>query len=183
LTDAALVLRARGGDQAAFERLAERHADLIHAITNKYFPPPGFGWEDLLQEASFGLHKAVRDYRADRESGFRNFAEIVIRRQVITAIKSATRKKHHPLNEAASFSSPVLGATDDEDAELGSLLPDRSAPDPLDEMERRERIGEVVALVGRLTPLERSALNGVAARHEPRRRPDHRPAGVVRRAR
>ena len=65
--------------------------------------------DDLIQEGLVGLYKAVRDYRTDRESSFRNFAELCITRQIITAVKTATRNKHTPLNQYVSFSSTPVG--------------------------------------------------------------------------
>ena len=68
--------------------------------------------EDLIQEGMVGLYKAIRDYRTDRESSFRNFAELCITRQIITAVKTASRNKHAPLNQYVSFAqTPAAGAT------------------------------------------------------------------------
>ena len=67
--------------------------------------------DDLIQEGLVGLYKAVRDYRTDRESSFRNFAELCITRQIITAVKTATRNKHSPLNQYVSFSSTPAGTS------------------------------------------------------------------------
>jgi RNA polymerase sporulation-specific sigma factor len=161
-TVAALVLRARGGDQAAYTKLVHRFEGFAHHLATEFFVR-GADWDDGYSEAMHGLVKAVQDWRPDGGSGFNGFACLCMRRQILTAVTLAQRQKHRPLNEAARFSARVIGAADDEDAELGTLLPDRQAPDPQDEMERRERIGEVVALVRRLTPLERRALDGLAS--------------------
>ena len=71
---------------------------------------PAATGDDLIQEGLVGLYKAIRDFRSDRESSFRNFAELCITRQIITAVKTATRNKHTPLNQYLSFSSSPSGA-------------------------------------------------------------------------
>ena len=82
--------------------------------------------DDLIQEGLVGLYKAVRDFRTDRESSFRNFAELCITRQIITAVKTATRNKHTPLNRYVSFSATPAGATRRRaDAGRGAAGPDR----------------------------------------------------------
>ena len=70
--------------------------------------------DDLIQEGLVGLYKAIRDYRTDRESSFRNFAELCITRQIITAVKTATRNKHMPLNQYVSFATTPAGASEGE---------------------------------------------------------------------
>src|SRR4029079_15733070 len=70
--------------------------------------------DDLIQEGLVGLYKAIRDYRSARESSFRNFAELCITRQIITAVKTATRNKHTPLNGYVSFSSTPAGPSENE---------------------------------------------------------------------
>jgi RNA polymerase sporulation-specific sigma factor len=162
VTDAALVLRARGGDQLAFERLAERHRDLLRGIAGAYFPPPGLGPDDLLQEAMFGFYKAVRDYRSDRDASFRTFAEICIRRQVMTALTFATRHKHEPLSAAQSFDQVVAdgggGALT-----LGDMLPDIHQPQPQEVLEQRDDVATVVRTVRRMSETEREAVVAIAS--------------------
>ena len=85
--------------------------------------------DDLVQEGLVGLYKAIRDYRTDRESSFRNFAELCITRQIITAVKTSTRNKHTPLNGYVSFSSAPAGATENEPT-LDEMLPGSSVHDP-----------------------------------------------------
>jgi RNA polymerase sporulation-specific sigma factor len=161
VTDAALVLRARGGDQSAFERLAERHAHLLSGISHDYFPPPGMDRSDLDQEALFGLHKAVRDYQPQPGSVFRSFAALVVRRQLITALKAATRKKHRHLNDSFSFDHPLIGASDDGDLTLEDVLP--GGEDAPAVLERREELGVVVGTVRRMSPLERRVMGSLAS--------------------
>ena len=105
--------------------------------------------EDLIQEGLIGLYKAIRDYRSDRESSFRNFAELCITRQIITAVKTATRNKHAPLNHYVSFSAPAGSQRDDESPTLDELIPGSPVNDPA----TPRRLLGGAALAGRL-PLD-----------------------------
>lgn len=162
MSDAALVLRVRGGDEAAFEELARRYRGYIRLRGKTYFLQ-GAELEDLIQEGLFGLHKAVRDYRADRGSGFRNFAEMCISRQVVTAVKTATRRKHLPLNEALSLRQtpkPSSGGKEST-ATLEEMLTGPDASDPLEHLCQREELGAFLDGLSRLTELERLAILGI----------------------
>ena len=94
----------------AYDRLVRRYASFVRLKASSYFLVGGDS-EDLVQEGLVGLYKAIRDFRPDRESSFRNFAELCITRQIITAVKTATRNKHTPLNGYVSFSATPAGAT------------------------------------------------------------------------
>ena len=88
-----------------------RYRGFVRLKASSYFLLGGDS-EDLIQEGLVGLYKAIRDYRTDRESSFRNFAELCITRQIITAVKTASRNKHAPLNQYVSFAqSPAAAAT------------------------------------------------------------------------
>jgi RNA polymerase sporulation-specific sigma factor len=160
-SDAALVLRARGGDELAFRRLERRYQSLIRFKAKDYFLQGGES-DDLIQEGLLGLYKAIRDYRTDRESSFRNFAELCITRQIITAVKTATRNKHTPLNQYVSFSRP---AGPDSETELEEILPDPVDRDPAaviahaDDSAREATALE--AALSRCTLLEKEALRTV----------------------
>ena len=93
LEDLQLVLRARNGDSAALDVLIRRYTSFVRLKASSYFLAGGDS-EDLVQEGLIGLYKAVRDFRADKETSFRSFAELCVTRQIITAIKTATRFKH-----------------------------------------------------------------------------------------
>ena len=93
LEDLQLVLKARNGDNAALDALIRRYTSFVRLKASSYFLVGGDG-EDLVQEGLIGLYKAVRDFRADKETSFRSFAELCVTRQIITAIKTATRYKH-----------------------------------------------------------------------------------------
>lgn len=164
MTDAALVLRARGRDELAFRRLLDRHQDLIGIHVSKYFAP-GADRDDLVQEAQHGFFKAVRDYKAGQGSGFRNFASLCVERQVVTAVMTATRRKHEPLNAACSYDAPISPGAE-EDLTLADLLADPRALEPAEQLAQGEQLLALTAAIDQLTPLEHKALIGVALEGE-----------------
>src|SRR6266705_2087489 len=115
--DEFLIALAKQGDRNAYDRLVRRYYGFVRLKASSYFLAGGDS-EDLIQEGLVGLYKAVRDFRTDRESSFRNFAELCITRQIITAVKTATRNKHTPLNQYVSFSSTPAGSTGDSEPTL-----------------------------------------------------------------
>ena len=120
--DLAYVLRARNGDGRALDALIRRYTSFVRLKASSYFLAGGDG-EDLQQEGLIGLYKAIRDYRVDKDTSFRSFAELCITRQIITAIKGATRYKHGPLNGYVSFShTPAGHDADGGDCTLGDTL-------------------------------------------------------------
>jgi RNA polymerase sporulation-specific sigma factor len=129
LEDLQLVLRARNGDNGARDALIRRYMSFVRMKASSYFLAGGDG-EDLVQEGLIGLCKAVRDFRADKETSFRSFAELCVTRQIITAIKTATRFKHHALNSYVSFSQTPAGQDPESDVTLGDALPGPSVNDP-----------------------------------------------------
>ena len=102
--DGYLIALAKQGNAVAYDSIVRRYYGFVRLKASSYFLAGGDA-DDLIQEGLVGLYKAVRDYRTDRESSFRNFAELCITRQIITAVKTATRNKHSPLNQYVSFSS------------------------------------------------------------------------------
>src|SRR2546427_12893285 len=129
LEDLQLVLRARNGDQRALDQLIRRYTGFVRLKSSSYFLAGGDS-EDLIQEGLIGLYKAVRDFRADKETSFRSFAELCVTRQIITAIKTATRFKHAPLNTYVSFSHTPAGQDADSECSLGDALPGPAVDDP-----------------------------------------------------
>ena len=107
--DGYLIALAKQGSPDAYDRIVRRYYGFVRLKASSYFLAGGDA-DDLIQEGLVGLYKAVRDYRSDRESSFRNFAELCITRQIITAVKTATRNKHTPLNGYVSFSSTPAGS-------------------------------------------------------------------------
>jgi RNA polymerase sporulation-specific sigma factor len=129
LEDLQLVLRCRNGDPQALDALIRRYTGFVRLKASSYFLAGGES-EDLVQEGLIGLYKAVRDFRSDKETSFRSFAELCITRQIITAIKTATRFKHAPLNSYVSFSHTPAGQDSDSECTLGDALPGPSVNDP-----------------------------------------------------
>jgi RNA polymerase sporulation-specific sigma factor len=152
------VLKARNGSGVAMDQLIRRYTSFVRLKASSYFLAGGDS-EDLIQEGLVGLYKAVRDFRADKETSFRSFAELCVTRQIITAIKTATRYKHAPLNTYVSFSHTPAGQDGDGDVTLGDALPGPSVNDPSVCVISTE---ELQALVGclstTLSSLESSAL-------------------------
>ena len=129
LEDLQLVLKARNGDTGALDYLIRRYTSFVRLKASSYFLAGGDS-HDLIQEGLVGLFKAVRDFRPDKETSFRSFAELCITRQIITAIKTATRFKHAPLNSYVSFSHTPAGQESEVDCTLGDALPGPSVDDP-----------------------------------------------------
>jgi RNA polymerase sporulation-specific sigma factor len=143
--DRYLVALAKQGSSDAYDRLVRRYYGFVRLRASSYFLAGGDG-EDLVQEGLVGLFKAVRDYRSDRESSFRNFAELCITRQIITAVKMATRHKHHPLNQYVSFSTTPAGLGEG-DATLDEVLPGSAINDPVNQVISSEELRALVACI------------------------------------
>jgi RNA polymerase sporulation-specific sigma factor len=155
--DVRLVIRARNGDDAALDALIRRYTGFVRLKASSYFIAGGES-DDLIQEGLIGLYKAVRDFRSDKETSFRSFAELCITRQIITAIKAATRFKHQPLNAYVSFSQSPAGQ-EDGDCTLGDALPGPGVDDPAICVISTEELQSLVFTLGTgLSPLEADAL-------------------------
>jgi RNA polymerase sporulation-specific sigma factor len=137
-TDDDLVLAARSGDDGALCDLLNKYRAFARVKARSYFLV-GADREDIVQEGMIGLYKAIRDFNPDMQSSFRAFAELCVTRQIITAIKTATRQKHGPLNNYVSFSRPVSG-DDDGERVLGDVIPTTAISDPADLVISAERI-------------------------------------------
>jgi RNA polymerase sporulation-specific sigma factor len=144
--DGYLIALAKQGDATAYDRIVRRYYGFVRLKASSYFLAGGDS-DDLIQEGLVGLYKAVRDYRTDRESSFRNFAELCITRQIITAVKTATRNKHTPLNQYVSFSATPASASDGEPT-LDEIIPGPSVDDPISQVISSE---ELRALIGCLS--------------------------------
>jgi len=157
LADLQLVVRARNGDSAAMDALIRRYTGFVRLKASSYFLAGGES-DDLNQEGLIGLYKAVRDFRADKETSFRSFAELCITRQIITAIKTATRFKHAPLNTYVSFSQTPAGQ-DEGECTLGDALPGPGVDDPAVCVISTQELQSLVFCLGTgLSPLESDAL-------------------------
>jgi len=157
LEDLQLVMRARNGDGKALDELIRRYQGFVRLKASSYFLAGGDA-EDLIQEGLIGLYKAVRDYSPELSS-FRSFAELCVTRQIITAIKTATRFKHAPLNTYVSFSHTPAGQESEADCTLGDALPGPSVDDPSVCVISTEELQSLVFTLGTgLSKLEADAL-------------------------
>jgi RNA polymerase sporulation-specific sigma factor len=152
------VLKARNGDGAALDALIRRYTGFVRLKASSYFLAGGDG-DDLVQEGLIGLYKAVRDFRTDKETSFRSFAELCVTRQIITAIKTATRYKHAPLNTYVSFSHTPAGQDGDGECTLGDALPGSAVHEPPVIVISTEELQSLVFSLGHgLSNLEADAL-------------------------
>ena len=153
-----LVALAKSGKRDAYDRIVRRYYGFVRLKASSYFLIGGDS-DDLIQEGLVGLYKAIRDFRSDRESSFRNFAELCITRQIITAVKTATRNKHTPLNQYVSFSSTPAGAGEDVPT-LDQMLPGPSVHDPVNQVISSEELRSLVGcLSSALSELESRVLS------------------------
>jgi RNA polymerase sporulation-specific sigma factor len=158
LEDLQLVVRARSGDDLARDSLIRRYSGFVRMKASSYFLVGGES-EDLIQEGLIGLCKAIRDYRHDKETSFRSFAELCVTRQIITAIKTATRYKHQALNNYVSFSNTPAGQDPDSDCTLGDALPGSHVDEPSVQVISTEELQSLVFSLGTgLVQLEAEAL-------------------------
>lgn len=138
LEDEELVRLFQSGEGWALDVLLQRYRRFARAKTRTYFLV-GADADDIEQEGLIGLYKAARDFRSDRQSSFRAFAELCVTRQVISAIKAANRQKHQPLNRYVSISG-VRGSDDPAEGAVEEMLGDHRACDPADEVVSQEQI-------------------------------------------
>lgn len=155
LSDESVVLRAQEGDEYALEHLLRRYKMFVRSKTRQYFIA-GADDDDLQQEGTIGLYKAVRDFDSGKGS-FKSFAELCITRQVITAIKAATRQKHTPLNHSVSINKPVYD--EDTDRTMLELIGMDKNLDPAEIFLKHEMSADVQRRMGEnMSPLETQVL-------------------------
>jgi RNA polymerase sporulation-specific sigma factor len=143
---------AQEGDVAALEYLVMKYRNFVRAKAKSYFLV-GADKEDIIQEGMIGLFKAIRDFREDKLSSFKAFAELCITRQIITAIKTATRQKHVPLNSYVSLNKPLY--EEDSDRTLLDILSGTCVADPEEEVIAHEEYADIVGKMNQiLSPLE-----------------------------
>ncbi|MGI9658102.1 MAG: RNA polymerase sporulation sigma factor SigH [Gaiellaceae bacterium] len=155
--DLQLVMRCRNNDSQALDALIRKYHSFVRLKASSYFIAGGDA-DDLIQEGLVGLYKAVRDFRTDKETSFRSFAELCITRQIITAIKTATRYKHAALNSYVSFSQTPAGQ-DEGDVTVGDALAGPSVDDPAVCVISSEELESLVFQLGTgLSSLEANSL-------------------------
>ena len=152
------MLKAANGSSAAMDQLIRRYTSFVRLKASSYFLAGGDS-DDLIQEGLVGLYKAVRDFRPDKETSFRSFAELCVTRQIITAIKTATRLKHAPLNTYVSFSHTPAGQESESECSLGDALPASHVHEPAVKVVSTEELQSLVGCLSTsLSPLEADAL-------------------------
>jgi len=157
--DGFLIALAKQGNPDAYDRLVRRYYGFVRLKASSYFLAGGDS-DDLIQEGLVGLYKAIRDYRTDRESSFRNFAELCITRQIITAVKTATRNKHTPLNQYLSFSSSPSNSAGEGEPTLDEMIPGPTVHDPVNQVISTEELQALVACLSTvLSELESRVLS------------------------
>lgn len=156
LSDEELLAMHRAGNPRAEDTLYARYKQIVRSKARTYFLI-GADREDIIQEGMIGLYKAVLDYQPDRQASFRSFAELCITRQIISAIKSATRKKHMPLNTYISFNRSVFDG--DNERPLIDVLTSTRMTDPEEVLIGRENYAAVAdSIEHSLSKLEQNAL-------------------------
>lgn len=139
MADNELVVLANDSDDIAMEVLIARYKNFVRAKTRSYFLI-GADRDDIIQEGMLGLFKAIRDFDATKNNAFRTFAELCVTRQIITAVKTATRLKHTPLNNYVSFNKPVY--EDETEKTLLEILNNRLELDPEEIIINKEKLAE-----------------------------------------
>ncbi|HHT71033.1 MAG TPA: RNA polymerase sporulation sigma factor SigH [Firmicutes bacterium] len=147
IQDEELVSQARDGSEVALEALINKYKNFVRAKARSYFLV-GADREDIIQEGMIGLYKAVRDYRDDKLSSFRAFAELCVTRQIITAIKTATRQKHIPLNSYISLNKPIYD--EDSDRTLMDVISGAHISDPEELVINREEFNDIENKMGEI---------------------------------
>ena len=154
--DEEVVIEAQKRNTRAQEFLINKYKNFVKAKAKSYFLI-GADKEDIYQEGMIGLYKAIRDFKADRLSSFRAFAEICVTRQIITAIKTATRQKHIPLNTYISLNKPIYD--DESDRTLLDVLSGAKITDPEELVISREEVINIQNEIGEvLSELEMEVL-------------------------
>jgi RNA polymerase sporulation-specific sigma factor len=157
ISDEALVERAHAGSDGAIDILLARYRHYARAKARTYFLA-GADKEDIVQEGMIGLYKAIRDFAPEHDTAFRAFAELCITRQIITAIKTATRQKHQPLNSYVSLHKP--GGFAGEDRPLADSIQTLEISDPAELVVSAEEIALIRQTMGRtLSDLETEVLH------------------------
>jgi RNA polymerase sporulation-specific sigma factor len=157
MTDEEVILRIRNGNKKWMEYLIEKYKPLVRAKSRSYFLV-GADREDIVQEGMIGLFKAIRDYRDEKSMPFRLFAEMCITRQIITAVKTATRQKHIPLNSYVSLNKRIFD--EESDKMLIEVLHGVSVTDPEELFISKEEYGVIEGrMLEVLSPFEKRVLS------------------------
>lgn len=140
MTDEEVVQEAANGDHEALDYIIRKYKNFVKSKSRSYFLI-GADREDIVQEGMIGLYKAVRDFNPNKLASFRAFAELCITRQIITAIKTATRQKHIPLNSYISLNKPIYD--EDSDRTLLDVISSVKISDPEELIISREEFADI----------------------------------------
>lgn len=143
--DEEVVIEAKKGNKRAQEYLINKYENFVKSKAKSYFLI-GADKEDIYQEGMIGLYKAIRDFKADKLSSFKAFAELCVTRQIITAIKTATRQKHIPLNTYVSLNKPIYD--EESDRTLLDVLSEAKVADPEELIISREELNHIQSEIG-----------------------------------
>lgn len=141
LSDEKIVELSKSGDEYATDFLIEKYKNFVKSRARTYFLI-GADKEDLIQEGMIGLYKAIRDYNPEKLATFKSFAEICVTRQIITAIKTATRQKHMPLNSYISLNKPVY--EDESERMMIDMIAEKDNFNPEEIMITKEHFGDML---------------------------------------
>ncbi len=156
MTDEQVVKIAQAGNGEALEYLLNKHKNFVRTKARSYFLI-GADHEDIVQEGMIGLYKAIRDYKEEKLSSFRAFAELCVTRQIITAIKTATRQKHIPLNSYVSLNKPIYD--EESDRTLLDVITEDAPTNPEEMLINREDLSVIEGRIGQmLSDLEKQVL-------------------------
>ncbi|MDQ0861097.1 RNA polymerase sporulation sigma factor SigH [Bacillus sp. V2I10] len=155
LTDEILLELVQKGDSESTDFLISKYRNFVRAKASRYFLIGGER-EDIVQEGMIGLYKAIRDFKVDKQASFKAFAELCITRQIITAIKTATRQKHTPLNSYVSLYKPLF---EDDNHTLLDVIPGTKTMDPATLIINQEKALDIeMKMAEMLSDLERKVL-------------------------
>ena len=154
--DEEVVIQAKKGDVRAQEYMINKYENFVKSKAKSYFLI-GADKEDIYQEGMIGLYKAIRDFKTDKLSSFKAFAELCVTRQIITAIKTATRQKHIPLNTYVSLNKPIYD--EESDRTLLDVLSEAKVADPEELIISKEELKHIHSEIGEvLSSLEMEVL-------------------------
>nr|WP_202395728.1 RNA polymerase sporulation sigma factor SigH [Virgibacillus halodenitrificans] len=157
LDDNEVIALVQQGNSRALDFLINKYKNFVRAKARTYFLI-GADREDIIQEGMIGLYKAIRDYDGEKLSSFKGFAELCVTRQIITAIKTATRQKHLPLNSYVSLDKPIYD--EESDRTLLDVIAGSKAIDPQELLVNREKFGDLETKLSELlSELEKQVLH------------------------
>ncbi|GGE84031.1 RNA polymerase sporulation-specific sigma factor [Priestia taiwanensis] len=157
LEDEEILEFVQNGDLESLEYLIYKYKNFVRAKARSYFLV-GADREDIIQEGMIGLYKAIRDYKGDKQSSFKAFAELCITRQIITAIKTATRQKHIPLNSYVSLDKPIYD--EESDRTLLDVISEAKVMDPEEMVINQEEFDDIeLKMAELLSDLEKKVLS------------------------